>query len=208
MRIVDCEQGTPEWFEARLGVPTASCFGKILTATGKPSKQAAGYMEELLAEWLAGGPLESFSSMWTERGKETEAEARDYYEFTSGDDVEQVGFVLRDDGLAGASPDGLIGDEGGLEIKCCSPHVHVAHLLRDGIPTEYIPQVQGGMWVCNRQWWSFVAYHPTLPSVIVRVERDDEYIEALAEAVYLFAIKMDQKKKLLIEKGYEPCRKN
>lgn len=187
MIVLDMEQGTDEWHQARLGIPTASNFSKLVTSKGAPSKQSVGYMNELLAERLCGHPLESYSNKWMERGSELEAEARLSYEIIEGVDVKQVGFVTLDAGSAGCSPDGLIGDDGLIEIKCPSPGVHVSYLRAGKLPTDYVAQVQGQLWVCERKWCDFISYHPDLPDLVVRVERDEPYIEKLAAAVTAFA---------------------
>ena len=187
MIIVDCEQGSPEWFEARCGVPTASSFDKIITPTGKPSTQARAYMYDLIAERFTQDKTFTEPTEWMLRGVELETEARGWYEFIKGE-VDQVGFVLRDDKLAGCSPDGI--SEGGLEIKCPKPGVHVQYMLSNQIPTKYIPQVQGCMWICEREWWDFVSYHPLMPSFLTRVYRDDKYIAEMEKQILEFSSRL------------------
>jgi hypothetical protein len=204
MIIVDCEQGKPEWLAARCGIPTASEFGKILTSTGKVSTQAGGYMNKLLAEWMMGEASPSYASEWMERGNEVEAEARDFYSFDTGQEVETIGFALKDErGLVGCSPDCLVGDAGGLEIKCPSPAIHVEYLLAGKVPTKYVPQVQGCLWVTGREWWDFLSYHPELPPLKIRVARDEQYITSLAAEVERFIIKMLARREQFIEMGYK-----
>jgi hypothetical protein len=187
------EQGTPEWFAARLGIPTASMFGKIVTATGKLSTQANAYMYTLLAEKLTGSPVETFRGNWaTERGHTLEPMARDYYGLVTGNDVEQVGFCTNEQGTIGFSPDGLVGDDGLLEIKCGEPHTHVAYLLEDKVPTKYVPQVQGALWVSQREWIDTLCFHPDMPPVLVRSEPDLEYHQTLADAMSAFMVKMEK----------------
>ena len=192
MITLDCEQGSEEWLAVRMGVPSASNFRKLLPSNMKLSTQAPGYRHTLLAE-LLGVRAELYQNDAMKRGTELEPEARETYEFVTGATVEQVGFCLRDDGRIGCSPDGLIGEDGGLEIKCPMAHTHVAYLLRGECPHDYYPQVQGAMYVCGpgRQWWDFMSYYPGLPPMIVRVERDDEYISALKDALYVFLLKLD-----------------
>lgn len=185
MRVLDCEQGSPEWHQARLGTPTASNFKLLYTSQGKPSTSATGYRHTLLAERLMGAPTESYENEWMRRGTELEPEARETYEFVRGVSVRQVGFVLRGDGRVGASPDGLIEDEdspGGLEIKCPKAATHIAYLLAGKCPSGYTAQVQGCMYITGAEWWDFMSYYPGLDPLIVRVERDTEYIRGL-EAV-------------------------
>ena len=191
MRVLDMEQGSPAWFTARLGRPTASRYGEIYTGTGKASTSAQGYMDELNADWLAGVPTDSFEgNFWTDRGTELEAQARAGYEWDTDNAVIQVGCCWTDDGMTGGSPDGLIGDDGGLEIKCPKAKTLVSYLRNGGIPTKYIPQVQGYMMITGRAWWDFYAWHPKLPALLVRVERDEEYICNLHDAVMRFVEKM------------------
>lgn len=203
MKILNIEQGSPEWLQARLGIPTASCFSKLLTATGKPSTQADGYANTLIAEMLCGQPVESFSSDWMERGKELEPEARAYYTMQTGLEVPEIGFVLRDDGRVGCSPDGLPSD-GLVEIKCPAPHTHVSYLLTGEVPKTYFPQVQGQMWITERNWCDFLSYHPLMPPVLVRVERDDKYIKKLETEVTKLLGMIDERMESLKKQGIEP----
>jgi hypothetical protein len=195
--IHDFEQYTPEWYAVRLGIPTASGFDSIFTATGKESTSADTYMHKLLAEWLTGKAEEGYTNAHMERGKELEAEARSYYEFATDAAVRQVGFISTDDGLCGCSPDGMT--EGGLEIKCPSPGVHVQYLLTvtDDCPAKYRPQVQGSMMVTGAAWWDFLSYHPDMQPVLVRVNRDEEYIKAMRQAMGKFIAKMLAKREQL-----------
>lgn len=189
MIVLDCEQGSQEWLEARLGIPTASEFDKIITGTGKPSSQASTYMNKLLAEWMTGKSNGMEQTDWMQRGNELEADARMLYTLTTDIEVETVGLVYKDDRkLVSCSPDGL--SEGGLELKCPAPHTHVEYLLSGKIPTKYIPQVQGAMYITDRQWWDFMSYHPEMPPLLVRVERNDKYIDALDLALSGFIERM------------------
>lgn len=206
MKILTMEQGSPEWFAIRGQVPSASKFGKIYTPTGKASAQANVYMFELLANWLAGGVTsdyhDGFKSDWMSRGIEIEAEAIAYYEFAESE-VERVGFCLRDDHLAGCSPDALMPDRRrGLELKCPKASTHIAYLMAGKLPTVYVPQVQGSMWVTGYDTWDFMSYHPDLEPLMLRIERDDKYIAALQLAVLKFNNQMMAKRQQLIDKGY------
>ena len=192
------EQGSPEWHTIRCGIPSASNFGKILSATGKASTSAKAYMDSLLADWLAGKAVDvTQSTMWMERGTELEAEAREAYTFITGREVKQVGFCMEDDKRWGCSPDGLVGENGGLEIKCpkASTLVKYYHMLC--CPSEYYPQVQGSLFVTGREWWDFFAYHPDLRPLLVRVERDKEYIKKQEGALMKFVNEMEAKKETL-----------
>lgn len=185
MNIIDHEQGTEEWLAARRGVPTASRFDRIITAkTGKVSAQASAYIAELIAQTIIEPePMEPTEAM--QHGIETEAAARAWYEFETGQAVQQVGLCMDDGGRFGASPDGLIEPEGGLEIKCPQPATHTGYLLAKGLPDKYKPQVHGSLVVTGRAWWDFVSYCPGLPPLLVRVERD-EYTAKVAEALDVF----------------------
>ena len=189
MKILDVVQGSPEWLQARLGIPTCSQADRIITPkTLKPSSSAAMYRNQLLAEWVLGYPIDwNGSSQWMDRGADLEAEARAAYELETGADVETVGLILRDDGLFGGSPDGLVGAEGGVEIKCPAIHTHIGYLLDpDSLAETYRGQCQALMALTGRRWWDLFAYNPDLPSVRVRVARDPEYAGAFNKALDQF----------------------
>jgi len=191
VKIVRCKQGSPEWLQARLGVPTASEFDSIITSKGlKPSASQAKYRARLMAEWYLGQPLDDNSSAFMARGTGLEGEAVRWFEFETGFDTAEVGFCLRDEGDCGASPDRLVGDDGLLEIKCPSAETHMGYLL-NGFD-EYTLQVQGQLWVTGRQFVYQLSYNPIIPSVLKRVERDDKIIAALAEHVPAFAVSLSE----------------
>ena len=197
MKIIDCKQGSPDWFKARAGIPTASNFDKIITPSGKPSKSSDKYLDECLAEWLAGDDLsENNASFWMQRGTELEDEAREQYEFITGETVKQVGFCV--DGNIGCSPDGFVGDKGLVEIKCPAPATMVDY-YRNGFPNKYRPQIHGQMWVTDRSWCDFFAYHPAMKPFTVRIYAVDDYINALSEAVQEFVRRLEAEKKKLKE---------
>lgn len=201
---VDVEQGSAAWFQARLGIPTASQFHRILTEkTLKFSEASVGYRNELLAEYLLGEPYDNGEFVFSERGSQMEAEARTWYEMDQEIDVERVGFLLRDDRRCGCSPDGLVGVNGGLELKCPSAPVHVGYLL-DWNGTKYKAQVQGNIWIAERDWWDFLSYNPHMPPALVRCYRDETFIRALAAAVDQFCDQLDAAKSELTARGYGP----
>lgn len=183
MRINEHAQGTDEWLQARLGVPTASNFSRLITPNGKVSASAGEYIDDLIAQKITGEIPEFYTNAAMERGNELEPHARASYEFEHDVQVTEVGLCLHDSFNCGASPDGLIGEYGGIEIKCPKPSTHVGYLRANKLPTKYIPQVQGCLWITNREWWDFMSYHPAMHDLIVRVYRDDEYINALSEQV-------------------------
>lgn len=191
MKIINVEQGSQEWVQARLGIPTASRFDRIVTPTGQLSKSATDYMYELIAESIIGQPCENGKSQFMERGTELEDEAVALYEFEKNINVKRVGFCLTDDGLVGCSPDGLIGEDGGLEIKSPAAKNQIGYVLNDqSFYPKYKPQVQGNLYVAEREWWDLLSFNPVLPSPIVRIYRDEEYIGKLEQALAEFNEKM------------------
>ena len=205
MKIIDVPQGSPEWKAARLGLPTASCFDKIIQpSTGKLSASSGKYLATLLAEWYLGQPLDDFQSPYMVRGTELEAEAIKWYEYDSDTDTQAVGFCLRDDGLAGCSPDRLVGDDGGVEMKVPAIQTHLTYLLdHDTIPArmklmmDYWCQVQGCLWVTGRKWWDVCSFSPVLPSVRLRIEPEEGFIKAMEEAVTQFVDRLETAKRKL-----------
>ena len=194
MIIHRVEQGSLEWLTLRLGLPTASEFHKILTPGGKLSAQARPYAIRLITEELLQRSLETLTGIeWMERGKELEPLAVKAYEFRQDIETEPVGFLTTDDGLIGCSPDRLVGDDGLLEIKCPAPHTHVGYML-DGPGKDYRPQVQGQLYVSERDWVDWLSYSPEMPMVVVRTERDEPYIRALAAELDAF---LDMKAELM-----------
>ena len=183
MRIIDVDQGTEAWLEARLGCPSGSGFSKLIKADGKPSTQAEGYINQLIAELLTGRTTEVKVNEWMQRGTDLEPMARSYYELVKGVEVKEVGFCKHDTLECGVSPDGLIDNDGGLEIKAPKPETFVKYVRSGKLPTEYKAQVHGCLWLTERDWWDFVAYHETMKPMIIRVHRDEAYIKALEEAV-------------------------
>jgi hypothetical protein len=192
MEIIDCDQGSPEWFAARAGLPTASMFKTVMAVGPKGGKSATrvDYLNKLAGELLTGQPMENYVSADMERGKLMEDEARDLYAFMNSVEPQRVGFIKS--GNKGASPDSLIGDKGGLEIKSAAAHIQIERLLDGGLPSEHKAQVQGNLWVCEREWWDFASYCPKLPLFVVRVQRDEDYIKSLALGVELFNVELKQ----------------
>jgi hypothetical protein len=179
MKILDVEQGSTEWMLARLSLPTASGYGKILTEkTFKPSASRDLYCAELVAEYILGQPIEWGGNAWTGHGHELEPEARKWYAFNQDVEVERVGFILRDDGETGASPDGLVkGKKKGLEIKCFSAPNHMLRLLDFHLKAPDFPfaQVQGNLYVSDYDEWDVLYYCPGLPNHIVTAEPNEKW---------------------------------
>ena len=203
-----CElQRTEDWLKKRAGKWTGSRFVDVLARnkrTGEPLKAYQDLIWQIVTERMTGEPLEGQTGRALQWGTDVEPYAREQYELETGNVVTESGFIVHPEyDFAGCSPDGLIGDDGGLEMKCPkSPIVHLERFL-SGVPEEYIPQIQGCMWVSGRQWWDFVSYDPRMPEshrlIIVRVKRDDEYIKTLESAV----IEAESKAQSLLEKLME-----
>jgi hypothetical protein len=192
--IYDCQQGTDEWRMLRLGIPTASNFSTIMAngRDGGPSVTRTKLLHRLAAELITGEPgSEGFRNGAMDKGNALEAEARDSYARRKKALVRQVGFVKNFSGLkqCGASPDGLIGFDGGLEIKIATEaHILIPMLQRPAsMPAEHRCQIQGNIWVCDRSWWDLTIYHHhAMPAVDVRVYRDDAFIKNLSNEVERF----------------------
>lgn len=195
MKIINCEQGTPDWIKARLGIPTASEFHKIVgNTTGELSRSrdkkglsetAKKYAYRLVAETLLGHPLEKPpGTPWAmERGKKLEPLARAQYAYTNDVAVREVGFVTTDNGLLGASPDfQIIGTRNGGEIKCLLDENHMG-LLIDGPGDDFKPQVMGNLACCEAEYWDFYGFHPELPEFKLRTYRDEPYITRMGAAL-------------------------
>lgn len=188
LQIFDCTQGEAEWFTCRLGVPTASNFKSVL-AKGE-GKTRRAYMYRLAAEIITGEPGESFTTQAMERGKVMEEEARDLYAFLSDEPLQRVGFIRN--GIRGASPDSLVGKNGGLEIKTERGDLLVDTILQDKFPTEHKAQVQGNIWTAEREWWDLIIYWPKMPPFQKRAYRDDAYIKTLDEEVTRFHAELQE----------------
>ncbi len=188
MQVINCEQNSAEWLRARMGIPTASQFSTVL-AKGE-GKTRRTYLLKLAGEIITGEPMESFSNEHTERGHRMEAEARDLYAFQTGAALERVGFIRN--GRAGCSPDSLIGDTGGLEIKTKLPHLLAELILKDEFPAEHKAQVQGTLWLSGREWWDISVYWPGMPQFVKRAYRDEPYIQRLVAEVERFNAELDE----------------
>jgi putative phage-type endonuclease len=204
------EQGSPEWFAARIGKVTASRIADVVakTKTG-PSASRANYMAELLAERLTGVTAESFKSESMKWGAENEPDARAAYEFYRNETVTEVGFVLHPNiDQSGASPDGFVGEDGLVEIKCPNTATHMDTLLGKMVPAKYVNQMQWQMACTGRQWCDFVSYDPRMPEhlrmFVKRMPRDDKRIKELETEVAGFlleiAVKLSELNSLYGEK--------
>jgi hypothetical protein len=198
------QQRSEAWFEARRGLPTCSRFDKILTAAkGQPSSAQDTLIDELLAESIVppeqGVILPMTPEM--EAGMKLEVEARCYYELeVAKEPVTEVGFMVHESGLFGGSPDALVGDMGGVEIKCPKAATHIGYVREGVLPNDYKCQVHGYMAVSGRKYWDFMSYHRGIKPFILRVERDD-FTEKLAAELLRFCEKYNQAR---IEFGLQP----
>jgi len=190
MKIFKFEQGSEEWHEAKLGVVSTSNFDKVLnTGSGRGL-----YMRKLAAERMLCNTQIGYSNENMVNGLDVEPQAREYYENSKGCSVEQVGFIKRNDWV-GTSPDGLVGNDGQIEIKCPIPSTHIENILKAKMPAPYRPQVQGQLWITERKWCDWISYCPALndrPFYSVRVFRDEEYIKVLETAVEQFVSELKE----------------
>lgn len=200
------EQRTEEWHAARLGKVTASRVADVVakTKTGY-STSRANYMAELICERLTGMQGASFVNAAMQWGTDTEPTARSAYEAMSGSLVAETGFVPHTTvDMSGASPDGLVGDDGLVEIKCPITATHIETLLGETVPSKYITQMQWQMACTGRKWCDFVSFDPRMPAnmqlYVKRVKRDDEFIAFLETEVSSFLIELDEKVSKLKEK--------
>ena len=194
MRILNCEQYSPEWWAARLGIPTSSQYSKIVTSKGEPSKQRTAYMYELAAERLTGAQEDTYISVAMQKGAEREELSRKVYEMETNAEVVQCGICLSDCGRYGASPDGLVGCDGLVELKNPLGKTQVERLLMTEakLPTSYIQQVQGQLFVTEREWCDFVSYVPGLPLFVLYVYRDSLFCDKLKAALIEFCDELDE----------------
>jgi hypothetical protein len=156
------------------------------------------YLHKKLAEWWVGGPLATLNVFDVEQGRILEEEAIPWYELEYSSTVNRVGLITTDDGKVGCSPDGLLGSDTGIEIKCPAIHTHIGYLLKGEIPKEYVHQVQGSLYVTQRPFWRFVSYRRKLPALVLTVIPDEDYQMALEEALELFLVKFEHGKERLI----------
>lgn len=195
----DVIQGSPEWKKIRLGKVTASRMADVIakTKTGWGASRA-NYMAALLVERLTGEAQDTFVNAVMQWGTDQEPAARAAYEFMTDRPVSTVGFVAHPRiSMSGASPDGLIGVDGLIEIKCPASSTHIDTLLGDAIPAKYIAQMQWQMASCERAWCDWVSFDPRLPAsmrlIIRRVKRDDKFIAELEMHVTDFLLELDHK---------------
>ena len=196
--ITTCEQGSPEWLSLRLGKVTASRIKEVI-ANGRgnaPSKMAESYLMELVAEILTGESKPFFENDAMRWGTEKEEEARAVYSIkNSRFDIEEVAFIEHSE-FIGVSPDGLVGDDGLIEIKCPNTTTQLKRALSDNYSKDYTAQIQMQLWVSERDWCDFVSFDPRLSGkagyLEQRVYRDDEFIYDMKTKTYEFVGKMKE----------------
>lgn len=204
MLEVQCQQGSPEWHQARAGVITGSMFkvarSRLKTGPNRGDFTSASkdYAFRLAVERISGEPLdEGFETWQMRRGHELEPAARLAHEIQTGTTVRPCGFVLTDDSRFGASADGFIGDDGGAEYKCLVAPEKLRQILVDGDISDYEDQVQGGLWITGRKFWHFCLYCPALASIgkdltFLEIRRNESFIETLEEELWEFKKLVDQ----------------
>jgi len=191
----DLEQGTDEWLQARCGILTASVIGQLITpslgiADNETSRRL---IRKLAAERITGHPITTYPTKAMQRGTLLEPWARDAYAEYMGVAVTEVGFMRLDteDGSLGYSPDGLVKDDGLIEIKCPSPETHIETILTDEVPAGYMGQVQAGLFVSERDWIDFVSYCPGANTYVTRVFPSAEWRAVIADVVQVAEDRID-----------------
>lgn len=190
--IKELDPHSLSWLKVRMGKPTASEFDQLLTPEFKPrtGEMRRTYIYKKVAELWRGEPLPQFMSWQMEQGNITEEEAIPYYTLETGRDTHPVSFI--ENGRCGCTPDALVGDDGGLEIKCPEAHTHVKYLMDGVVPKDYVTQVQGCLFVTGRKWWDFMSYRRRFPMLLVRVERDETIMAKIGTALDEFYTAFDE----------------
>jgi hypothetical protein len=193
MKIHDVKQGSPEWNALRLGIPTASEFDALISPEWKirVGQGPQTYLYRKICERVLGFASDGGSSFAMGQGSILEHEALPWFEFTHDATVQRVGFCTTDEGTVGCSPDGLIGEEGGIEIKCPQPETHLKFIIDGILPKDHAAQVHGSMFVTGRKWWNFLSYSRQFPPFLIRVDRDEKIQAAIGEALAGFLPKLE-----------------
>lgn len=195
MKVFDVDQGSPQWFACRAGIATASNFAAVMaTVKSGEAAERRNYRARLVVESITGKSPDGYQNAAMRQGIEREPDARALYESRSGVWVDEVGFCRHDSLPAGASPDGMVGEDGLVEIKSPELATHLDYLLSDGMPAKYRPQVQGQLWITGREWCDFVSFNPDFPEKlrlgVWRIHRDDVYIQTLQAEVTRFMVEV------------------
>ena len=205
----DIQQKSTEWHDLRSGKFTGSRFADVLAKSkrdGKPLKARDDLIWTIATERIQGYQEQGVTSYSLQWGTSNEPIAREQYELKTGEFVDEIAFIAHGAlDYIGISPDGTVGEDGGIEIKCPkSPQIHLQRFLY-GVPDEYVPQLQGFLWVTGRQWIDFVSFDPnTAPKfrlLIIRVERDEPYIQNLEKEVLLAELEVQALVNKLMQKG-------
>lgn len=212
MIFVECEQGTPEWFQARAGVITASTFSDAISKlkrksggknVGDSTDVSDRLAYETAMERITGEPYgDTFQTYAMRRGSEMESYARITYENRFGVIVNEAGIVLTDDRKFGYSTDGFVGEKGMIEVKTPIDMLKIVAMIRTGNIEEYVHQIQGGLWISGREWCDFVMYVPPLKGIgndlyVKRIKRDEEFIDEMVEELLVFDKKVQDSELLL-----------
>jgi hypothetical protein len=207
MIIINCQQGTEEWLAARAGAITASCFADAISVltrksgnkeAGDPTAASDKYAGDVAIERVSGKPYGEPVKAWAlERGHVMETAARIAYEGRQSEFVTESGVVLTDDRRFGYSTDGLVGEDGLIEIKCPVASDKIFAMLETGDVSEYMHQIQGGMWITGRKWCDFIMYVPDLETVgkdlyIQRIQRDDNFIDDMVAKLWQFNSRVER----------------
>lgn len=195
MKTYDVKQGSGEWLKLRLGIPTASEFDALISPEWKirTGQGPTAYLYKKVCEKVLGFSSDQGGSFHMQQGTILEHEAIPWLEFTHEIKVTRVGFVTTDDGRFGCSPDGLIGDDSGIEVKCPSPEVHLRYLMENKLPPEYRAQVYGSMTITGRSSWKFLSYSRQFPALLLTIARDAEIEAKILEALEGFSLSFEAK---------------
>tara|TARA_Y100000994_G_scaffold199554_1_gene169815 strand:+ start:583 stop:1185 length:603 start_codon:yes stop_codon:yes gene_type:complete len=192
----EVKQGESDWFDAKLGVLSASQMSSVFTATGKSSSSRRSVIHKLVTEIYTGEPVPTFKNADMQRGNDLEKDAALTFSMKTSQDLREVGFFTTDDGRIGASPDRLFEDTG-VEIKCPRYHNHLNYLEGEKCPTDYFPQIQTTMFVMGMDRYFFCSYYPRLPLFVHEVRRDDEWISGMIKEVDIFFDELEELKEKL-----------
>lgn len=188
IEVFDFPQRSEDWYRVRMGIPTASMFGTVMA--GGEGKTRYAYMRKLAGETITQVPMESYTNEDMERGNEIEPELRARFAFEHDHEIAAVGFIKN--GNKGCSPDGLIGKKGMVQFKSAAAHVMIEILLAGEVPKKHLPQLQGEMWVAEREWTYLVigSVSKRLPLFVRRVARDEAYIKRITAEVATFNVEL------------------
>jgi len=191
--LIDIPQRSESWFEAICGNVGASSIDKIITTKGEPSKSRDDYMMALAAERITGKQEFTQPTQAMLNGIEREAEAKALFELAHGVEIQEIGLIYKDDRkLCHCSPDGLIDDNGGYEVKNPLAKTHVKYLLGGKLPTEYFCQVQFSLFVSEREYWFFMSHYPAMRPLMLKIERDEKWIEKCEAEIERFNQELDE----------------